>query len=406
MRRKSWVRAWVTGVLLGGAFAASNAACGTDEVNIAAPDAAAATDGALPTPMVDGGTGVAADADAAAVVDAGPPVPKLILVHAANEAGPVRLCLARHPTNGTPDPRTDTLPLAPLPYKNEKGLGSAANPVALAPGLGAVLPLESLDTTRIHLRPVAVKASSLQRVGASGNAKSCSELLAAAAYGPGAVGSATQLAEGADFSILPSIPALTFHSGRSYVALLTGCPAGLGLDTNQTAKCGPRYTEAAGNLRMVVFELDDASGGAGNVVQFVFGSSHVLPWVVKSFITVTPDAGADGGDRLFLDNGTTFAIPDVVGLAVPSPGAKLTAPISFASSVFGVQTALGEITGPVSRWQTFGAQGVVDPSFFKPGRGYTFVLVGDPTVTLNPGAGDFRGAHVLAFDNDPEVPKP
>ena len=36
-----------------------------------------------------------------------PSWPKLVFVHAANEAGPVRLCLARHATNGPPDPRTE-----------------------------------------------------------------------------------------------------------------------------------------------------------------------------------------------------------------------------------------------------------------------------------------------------------
>ncbi len=406
MRKASWVRASVVVMLLGGAFASSTTACGTDEVAIAPLDAGRPDDGAIPTPVVDGGKIETSDADAAAVVDAGPPVPKLVFVHAANEAGPVRLCLARHATNGTPDPRTDTLPVVPpLPYKNDKGLGGPANPVAFAPGLGAVLPLDSLDTTRIHLRPVVVKASSLLRVGAGGNAKSCSELLSAAAYGPGAVGSTTKLAEGADFTVLPTIPALTLRTGRTYVALLTGCPGGLGLDTNQTAKCGPGYTDGGGNLRMVVYELDDAPGGAGNVVQFVYGSSHVIPRVVKPFITVSPDAGADGGDRLFLSGGATFMANDTVGPAVPSPGAKVTTPISFATSEFGVQTALGEIAGPVSRWQAFGAQGTADPTFFKAGRGYTFVLVGDPKATLDPAAGDFRGVHLLAFDNDPPVPK-
>ena len=407
MQKKNWLRYGFAAVLAGSTATSFLVACsGDDDVKpvINNPDTGTTPDtGTLPD---SGGGG---DADAA-----GPVLPKLILVHAANEAGPVRLCLARSETNANPDPKTDTLPVVPpLPYKNATGLGSETNIVAIPPGIGSVLPLATLDITTINIKAIVIKPGALIRVGAAGNAKTCSELMAAAAYGPGAVGTATALAENTDFFVLPTIPKGTFKTGETYVGLVTGCPAGLGLDTLGIAKCGPGYSDTTSNLRVLGYKLDKTTqGGAGNVVQFIHGSSHVdavLPSgnnSVKPFITLSPDAGADGGDRQFLDNtGVTFATTSATSTVVPTPGAKTTGAIAFTSSQFGVTTAGPTIAGGVATWQTLGAAGVTDATFYKPGRGYTFIAVGDPQGVVDPATGDFRGVHFLAFDNDPVVPK-
>ncbi len=407
MQKKNWLRYGFAAVLAGSTATSFLVACsGDDDVKpvITTPDTGTTAD--TGTNQDGGGGGDAAP-------DAGPALPKLILVHAANEAGPVRLCLARSETNANPDPKTDTLPVVPpLPYKNATGLGSDTNVVAIPPGIGSVLPLATLDITTINIKAVVIKPGALIRVGAGGNAKTCSELMAAAVYAGGA-NDPTKLNENTDFFVLPTIPKGTFKANETYVGLVTGCPAGLGLDTLGIAKCGPGYSDTTSNLRVLGYKLDKSTpGGAGNVVQFIHGSSHVDAFLptgnnsVKPFITLSPDAGADGGDRQFLDNtGVTFATTSATSTVVPNPGAKTTAAISFATSQFGVTTAGPTIAGGVSTWQTLGGAGVTDPTFFKAGRGYTFIAVGDPQGNVDPATGDFRGIHFLAFDNDPVVPK-
>lgn len=348
-----------------------------------------------------GGTSSSGGSSSGGTVDSGvdaapkPILPKVALIHGANNAGPVRLCLATK-GDATPTIPTDVLAISPLPFTTATS--------ALPPGFGTVLPIESLDFSKLNLIPIVFKASALAAVGATGRNKTCGQVLSAAADAGG-------LVRDVDYWVLPEVKKERFAQNNSYVSVVVGCPAGI--TGAEAAKCGPGYTGAVHNLHLQVYQLDRSSGGAGNVVQFVHGAPAVDPIVgpVRPFIGTL---GADGGlatqEFPLGDAGVTFAATESSTTAAPTPGAKTTAPLSFTSGVVGVAHATGALTAPMALTQILSNGGTPDPTFFKAGRGYTFIAVGDPTApatttgadggpTFNP-----LTAHFLVFDNDPVVP--
>jgi hypothetical protein len=375
MTNKTWLRTSFALLLAGASAAGAIVACDGDDdvVQNNVKDASPLQDGntpdAITPPPVDSGA------------DAGPPRPKVILVHAANKAGPVRLCLARS-TSRTPVIPDDVLGLAPLPYKAETP--------ALPPGFGSVLPIKDLDVPNLNLVPILFSPASLARVGATGQNKLCDEIMRAAVDG----GGATPLIENTDYFVLPPVPKDTFKSGNTYVAIATGCPAGIA--EAERLNCGPDYGDGTKhNLKLVGYQLDKSSGGAGNLVQFIHGASALQgAGPVVPFINPT---GADGGAIALSDDaGVTFA--GSLGKAVP---------IAFTGGIVGVRVVAsgGIVPSSVAAAQVLGNGGTPNPAFYAAGRGFTFIAVGDLTQS-QPTDGGFNplAPHFLAFDNDPIVP--
>jgi hypothetical protein len=356
--------------------------------------------GVKPVVKPDSGPIVVPDSGPIVVPDSGPMevIPKVILVHGANEAGAVRLCLATSPT-GEPDVNSDALSIPPLP--------STTPASRIPPGFGSVLPITSLPVQKLALKVIVFSADSLLRVQAGGTAKTCPVIMSSLATLKDDAG--VGLTENKDYFILPTVPKGTFGAGNTYAAIVEGCPPGV----EAAAKCGPGYDITKSNLRLVTYKLDTTTkGGAGNVVQFIHGAQAADPATmalgVKPFVNVT---GADGG-AIYLSGadagGVTFAsTSNPATVVIPTPGFKTDAPLSIATSQFGVTVAANgaNIAGPIAVWHTIGAGGVTDPAFFKPGRGYTFIAVGDPQIQ-QPDGGPFdsKGIHFLAYDNDPVVP--
>jgi hypothetical protein len=345
------------------------------------------------TPPKDSGPGndssmmMGTDAGDAATMSV---VPKVILVHGANEAGPVRLCIANSPT-ATPRVPEDLLPgFSPLPFDKP-----GAN---LPPGFGAVLPLSALNVAKLNLVPIVIKAPALIAAGADARMKPCSAVLAPADAGG--------LIKDVDYFILPEVKQTDFAERNTYAAVVVGCPPGI-TDPAAVAKCGMGYVagQATHNFRLQTYKLDRTSGGAGNLVQFVHGALAVDAVAGP----VAPFIGTNGGDagttaKLSLGASTTSqaqAVTKSATTAVTTP-----APIDFAKGVVGVtiMASMNDLVQGVGVAQTISNGNVTDPTFFKAGRGYTFIAVGDATDMTPPGPTGFKGAHFLVFDNDPVVP--
>jgi hypothetical protein len=409
MQKKNWLRYGFLAVVTAAATSGALIACDGDDTATPAPttDSGTTTDSStLPDtgPRPDGGS------DAAPVNN-----PKLIFVHGANQAGPVRLCLVSSPTNANPNPATDAFPTAPLPYRNSAGAipgpdAGAADLAFIPPGVGSVLPARTVAFQDINFRAVAILPSALLRIGVPGNQKDCNspEILGGAVYGADASSSdPKKLVENVDFFVLNTVPKGTMKVNKTYVAFATGCPASLAADP----KCSN-----AGPLRVVLKELDaTVPAGTQNTMQFVHASSHVdlvtsaMP--VKPFVDFDGADAGDGGVTLIDNTGISYAqsapVANPPTTALPTPAFKLPSAITAAASV-GVELP-GGARLPQSIAQAAGLSGVAPadiPTFFKAGRGYTFIAVGDPAVPANDPNPLVRlqSAHFLVFDNDPVVP--
>jgi hypothetical protein len=385
MNQKLWLRTGFVALLATAATGAAIVACDGDDT-------------ATPIPPVATDSGVGGDSSMMMTSDAGDGatasvVPKVILVHGANEIGAVRLCIATAP-NGTPKVPDNLLAFSPLPFDT----ATSRLPV----GFGAVLPLSALNVSKFNLVPVVIKATSLDRIGAGGRAKSCGQVLA----GEDAGG----LKENDDYYILPEIQKTDFQEQNTYAAVVVGCP--LGIEGPAAAKCGTGYVPGAHNLRLQTYKLDRSSGGAGNVVQVVHGALPIdgLAGPVQPFIATQ---GADGGveNPIFPlgDAGVTSQAQAASKSAAPTPGAKTAAPLDYAKGLVGVRIIAngGVVAQSIAAAQVIsgGLPLTPKPTFYAAGRGFTFIAVGDPTEQ-QPTDGGFNplAPHFLVFDNDPVVP--
>jgi hypothetical protein len=399
MNKMTWLRSGFAVTLAGAGISAIVVACSSDDEPAVKPPVATVDAAVAETSVPD--SGPLADTG----VDAGPSKPKIILIHGANEAGNVRLCLATSATNTEPNLATETLGIAPLPFRGAP---------YLPPGFGSVLPIKDLDVPNVALTPIVFTAAALERIGATGDKKDCKEILGALASDAGLSDDAgVAVTKGVDYFVLPTVAKGTFEYDNTYVALVTGCAANTVAPLNP--KCGPGYNGTA-NFKLVGYKLDKSSGGAGNVVQFVHGAQDVDGVLsgggsspnVRPFLNVT--GGDAGADKLYLtgDAGATFA--NSLQMALPAPGIKTAGVIPIGTGIFGVTAAIGDIPQSVISAQALANGGTPDPTFFKAGRGYTFIALGDPTqpktVPLPDGGATFNGktVHFLVFDNDPVVP--
>ncbi|MFO0664577.1 MAG: hypothetical protein U0174_11535 [Polyangiaceae bacterium] len=375
MTKTKWLHFGLIGCALGG-FAAL-AACSSNDIVDPGVDSGVQQDSGIIEPPDTG------------VADAGPdaaklPAPKIGLIHAATQLGPVKLCLAAKQT-GIPDPKTEIFPTKILPTTIP----------AIPHGAYAVLPFKSIDASTYNLIAIAIKPQAVARISQlKGAVPECGDFMKDAVLEPTASGTDNNgvlAVENKDFWLIPNIAAGTFAQGKSYLAAVTGCPKGL--DVAQGAKCGPNYDTSKGNLRIVSYEYDTTTkAGANNGVQFyhlaqdsdpVVGLGGAVDPTVKAFVNPSPTGGSDAGQadgRTYLNTtGVSYANTVGTGKGTPAPALVTTAPITLASK-FGLTGVAGGndlVNMSVALWAGAAVGGTPPADYFKPGENYAFIAVGD-----------------------------
>jgi hypothetical protein len=488
MQKKKWVRVGLAGVLVGGTVGGISAVgCGSSSSG-GSPTADAGPDSSvLPS---DGGiheTGTSPDTGA----DTGaPPVfAKVYLVHAAVDpkAPPFRFCFALgNATDGGTVTVTDAIP----PFPDTKL--AAAFPVAgLFPGFGGSVAsspkLSSFDLSKIAVSLYALDATKIANDTADGGPGDGGAELPCENYiggnGLGAAGAtdagaATLLTEGTDYWFVGSIGVGTLNHGETWIAAVTGCAPGEGVDEQAFCPTVPAYSATTGNFALTTFKLDNttAVGDGGLGAQFANASKA---WDTEGTLSggaataagfwmlsaptadagstdggeagspgdASTDAAVDGAVDAAVESGTeagssppepvlTFLAPPVgTGVFAAAPGALVTVPVPLNSAAAGFYAALVTADGgvvasgpagapctvgvdcispllyplPAIDQVTYGSSAPAGGSFVN-GKGYVFLLVGDPLSPpyINPldggastaaAGGVFNGnsAHFLGF---------
>lgn len=420
MRKNHWLR-YGLGALVVGASALSGLliACGDDDNGtVAQPDAATNTPDTGPTPTPDSGTPDARPPQAAPA--------KIQIINAATDLGPaadingnnlVRICFASSGVVVTAPPLPNEAPV----------VGANVLPPGIPIGLGGAVPSFGLPLDTIAITPYAMNAKTLfakqNFKGTGGTEVSCDKLVGSGAP----AGAAT---ENVDFWKLPDIPAGTLKSGKSYALVLSGCAA----NTSQPAqKCGAGFTASetpgVGNLKVTVYELDNATTVPGTSigVQFIHAATPADPTLAVANegqrLPVTPGiAEADGGNYRAIGGGQAVALGQKTDLSqlqgvtlasevAPSPAVYQVAPFR------GLALPLSTITALSYPNASGGAPNIPDGGEYRNGAGFVFVAVGDigvsPYVDLAGNPADAGGTnrfntrffHYVGFPTNPNIPR-
>jgi hypothetical protein len=426
-RQAALVGFGIATLLAAGSIGALGAGCGGGNSNngnsadgsMESSVEAAANDGGGDVMSVkEGGSEGGSDADAAMTPTG--PFPRVFLVHASPNLPPVRFCF------GVGDPTSATsfmiFPFAALPNS-----ASAGQPFpGLFPGTGGEfknpVPTDDLGTFELTLYVVNALAVANQTADAGAAELTCDQLIPT----PGATGG-TFLTPNVDFWQLNTIPAHTLMDGMSYVEAITGCLPGLPVDGGANSYCGAGYSTTTGNVGLTQFALDTTTTvDAGSMgVQFAQAST---PWAaavatlgplsgagVFTLVPPAADAGPDAGPTrnvtpilAQMDFGkvtnptlTPFSGLDFTGAsgAFAAIATTPTTPVLTLALPFPYITAF-----------TYGADPVPDGGLPQNGKGFAFVLVGDPNQSflVNPQDGgpiyvdagappNLGAAHFLVF---------
>jgi hypothetical protein len=388
-------------------------------------EAAASDSPADVTPVKEGGS----EAGDGAVPQTGP-FPRVFLVHASPNLPPVRFCFGvGDPTNAA----TYTIfPFAALPDSASPGQPFPA----VFPGTGGEFknPVPGVDLGTLTLTLYVVNAQAIASQTADGGTDggpelTCDQLIPTA----GATGS-TFLTPNTDFWQLNTIPAHTLMDGMSYVEAITGCLPGLPFDGGANSYCGAGYSTTTGNVGLTQFALDTMTTlDAGSMgVQFAQASTPWAaavaeapadggPWFtgggVFTVVPPGPDAGPDAGATIVRQ---VIAAPMSFG-NVTRPTLTPFSGLDFTSGASGAFVAIANIQQqplyppfaepfPLATALTYGANPVPDGGAPQYGKGYAFVLLGDPLQDLltNPQDGgpiyvdagaspNLYAAHLLVF---------
>lgn len=322
----------------------------------AAKDASEEADGfALDAEQADGDD--ASDAPWAEEAGSGDGPSRLTFVHGLADATAVRLCFHARSGNAF-------VPMAgdPIPPQSE-GLAFARSLVL------ETLP-EGLDPATQDLR-VVVYAGDL----AAASGKSCADLASPPA--------------GLRALPMPVFPAGTLSSGRSWLAVLSGCMGGAGHQaTAQEYACGTGYTPDNPNAMLMMAKMTRAPV-AGSIGVQVFGGSLASQSILVRFLTVeqgTTDLATSVGQGELEPKA-----PDTQ-LAVQSLGSSPGAATIDAYE----QYQSTPVSTPLAEALQRGGLSVED---FADGRNYTFVFVGAKAGT---GAGVWwQPFTMLAVRSDP-----
>jgi hypothetical protein len=437
-RDKVLVRFGLGTVLFAGVAAAVFAGCGGSN-NSSNNNDGGGTDGSnseTSTPMSDGGSeasnpgdsGGGGDANADGSTDSGPASvnPTIYMVHASPDAPPVRLCFGI----STPGEPYAIFVYPPAPD----------NAVGLYPGTGGLfvpagdLDISKLTATIYALDSRAVAAANAAAVADGGTELTCDQLIQLPDAG---TGSDAGLPSSAYWQ-LGTIKAGTLKDGAAYLLALTGCIPGEDPDGGEAAKCGASYSTVTGNLGFTPFQLDNTTvEDAGSLgVQFAQAST---PWdYVAKVLGASATTAASGGGVYSISPPAADAGPEAGPVITEAP---ILAALSFGkvtqttltpfsgltfdgpmqSGVFAGVADIGKVPPmplapplalPFTTIEgfTYGGANVPEAGVIQYGKGFVFVLVGDPTQDLltNPEDGgpiyaeagatpNLRAAHFLAF---------
>jgi hypothetical protein len=309
------------------------------------------------------------------------------------------------------------------------------------PGFGAALTsapqVAKIDLSTVSLAIFAINATKIANDTAdsgltdAGAEQPCANFIGAAGAGGGS------LTLNTDYWNIGTIPAQTLKHGETWVVAVTGCFPGE--DNNEADFCptSPPYSAATGNLGIKAWQVDNTTvvdaGGIG--AQFASASPSWDTLGAQAGGTTTaagfwietpaviPDSGvaetgaSDGGDAATADGGASDAATDATtdgGSPQPtltfipitstgtygtlSPAALATVPVPLNSPAAGFFTSFASATGaiqfppgctpgvscasplllplPVIDQLTNGT--VPTGGSFVNGKGYAFILVGDP----------------------------
>jgi hypothetical protein len=473
MQKKKWVRVSLAVVIVGGAFGAMSAAgCSGDDTTTppktdgGKTDSSVSDSGTTGDTSPQGDTGSGTDGDAAT-----PPNAKVYIVHAAADplATPLRFCFGVNPTDagtstvtGSIDPFPDfvTVPGGIAGLYPGFGGSTASSPV-----------LKTFDLSILALELYAIDATQIAQDTADGGPDGgaeipCEKLIGSDGLGA-AAGGGTSAAGGTlilnkQFWSVGTIAKGTLNHGETWVAAVTGCFPGE--DANEADFCptSPAYSNATGNLSLKAWQLDNATAVAADAgIGAQFGSASPAWDTVNAqtggvttaagfwieTLPVTPeggtgdgggeagDAATDGGDSGATDAGapgpTLTFIPitgtGTYGTLSPAKLATVPVPLNVATAGF-FSAFIGADAGAIY-FPPGGCQpgvscssplllplpaidlltnGTVTGEFVN-GKGYAFILVGDPLdypyinpvdggqATSTTGVFNGKSAHFLGF---------
>jgi hypothetical protein len=305
--------------------------------------------------------------------------------------------------------------------------------------LGAVgaISLYALDATKI--------ANDTAAGGPDGGAEvACNGLIGADGLGSAGKGGGS-LKMGTDFwyvGTFANTGSEALVPGTAWVAAVTGCLPGEG--AGPAALCGPGYSAATGNLALTSWHLDSTTAVTGGIGAQFGNASRAWDAVqaelgaatAAGFWTLVPpaDAGADAGDAGVADAGPSLSFKPIASPAPfgsLAPSALVTVPLEYDSTAGFGAAIIGADGGIVFQGATTPCEpGVscfspllnplpgidqlsnpVVPSggSFATGKGYVFILVGNPEAPpyVNPvdggpatpatGVYNSKSSHFLAF---------
>ena len=395
-------------VLVAGGAVALGAGCSSSSNNPGGSTVDAASETSMTThdASTDGTVNNTKDAGSdAEEIEAGPmlPAPKVFLVHASPDplVPPLRFCFGLE--SGAVAP-TAPLPDAPLPGQPFPGLYPGTGGELVAP--------DGIDITSIlPLTVYAVSAVSIQNdtVEAGANEVTCENLIFPESADAG-------LKAGQDYFQLAKITKGELVDGNSYVVAITGCLPG-STDGGFAAQCGGDYSASKGNLTLTTFTLDSTSTfDAGTLgMQFAhastawdsFAATFDAGTSAGAFMLGAPpaDAGADAdagptvsntpvAQQLSFGAVSPMTLQPVSGLTFDGTSGAFAAVVTSPTDV----VAKLPLPFPIVDELTYG-QTVPDGGAIQNGKGFVFVLVGDPTqsLTTDGGGPNLHAAHFLAF---------
>ncbi|HEY5242587.1 MAG TPA: hypothetical protein VIJ22_14005 [Polyangiaceae bacterium] len=422
-------------------------------------------------PMVDSSpqsdTGLGTDADAGK-----PPNAKVYIVHAAADplATPLRFCFGVNPTDaGT---STVTGSINPFPDFVTVPGGIAGLYPGFGGSTASSPALKAFDLSILTIELYAIDATQISQDTADGGPDGgpevpCEKLIGSDGLGA-AAGGGTSAAGGTlvlnkQFWSLGTIGSGTLNHGETWVAAVTGCFPGE--DANEADFCptSPAYSNATGNLSFKAWQLDNSTAVAADAgIGAQFGNASPAWDTVNAqaggvttaagfwieTLPVTPEGGTgedggdagdaaatDGGDSGATDAGApgpTLTLLPITGTGTYgtlSPAKLATVPVPLNVPTAGFFSAFiggdaGAIYFPPGGCQPGVScaspfllplpaidqitNGTVTSEFVN-GKGYAFILVGDPldptyinpvdggAATSTTGVFNGKSAHFLGF---------
>lgn len=455
MRRTTLIRCGVASLVMGGVVAGGMLAsgCGGDDngTGPGTPGDDGGMDGTMVVPPGDDGPAGGGDGnmtmthpDGSNGTDGGeagspPPVHgKLILVHGATQAPPLRFCYGA--VNGDAGAVSIIKQVYPAPR----------TVLGVPPGTGgpaADSPVDLMNRT-IEIYAINALNNNLLAQPLDGGAElTCDQILGSDGVSPPAADAGgLGFIKGRDYWDIGTLPAGTLKDGTTTLLVVDGCPPNVSDSNDQLVECGTipssTYDVNKGNLSFWTAQLDTTTGLDGGSIgaQFAYASypfsfvsnatAQGVGAVAGFFVekTIIPEAGApdDAGDAAVSDAAVEAAAPVVVTVPfpvaagvtngqlkpmslVPVSGVTFDGTSGFFANVIAADGGATPFQVPVplpSIQQISAPSLAADAGYFANGVGYVFILVGDPGQPQLTDAGTYNPSspHILAFPTNPPFP--